>query len=122
MLGEGDVTRPLPSHGANSQQRRTLELQTRGRGAGRTLRWPSICVQKFDCIRVQNSLAVLTSLIAPLAAALEAVKKACAVGKSVAELCELGDSVINEKLQTVYKGKKIEKGIAFPTCISVRAR
>jgi methionine aminopeptidase len=56
------------------------------------------------------------------AAALEAVKKACAVGKSVAELCELGDSVINEKLQTVYKGKKIEKGIAFPTCISVRAR
>jgi methionine aminopeptidase len=50
------------------------------------------------------------------------VKKACAVGKSVAELCELGDSVINEKLQTVYKGKKIEKGIAFPTCISVRAR
>jgi curved DNA binding protein len=52
-------------------------------------------------------------------AALEVVKKAAAVGKSVAELCELGDSTINEKLTTVYKGKKIEKGIAFPTCISI---
>mmetsp|Transcript_30042 Transcript_30042/g.58690 ORF Transcript_30042/g.58690 Transcript_30042/m.58690 type:complete len:366 (+) Transcript_30042:36-1133(+) len=52
-------------------------------------------------------------------AAIEAVKAACAVGKSVAELCELGDNTINEKLTTVYKGKKIEKGIAFPTCISL---
>jgi hypothetical protein len=53
------------------------------------------------------------------AAAIDAVKAACATGKSVAELCELGDNTINEKLASVYKGKKIEKGIAFPTCISV---
>lgn len=40
-------------------------------------------------------------------------------GKSVAELCEAGDKLINEKLATVYKGKKVEKGIAFPTCVSL---
>ncbi len=43
----------------------------------------------------------------------------CAEGKSVAELCALGDNTINELLSKVYKGKKMEKGIAFPTCISI---
>jgi curved DNA binding protein len=52
-------------------------------------------------------------------AAVEAVKAACVVGKQVAELCELGDNTINEKLVNVFKGKKVEKGIAFPTCISL---
>ncbi len=43
----------------------------------------------------------------------------CAEGKSVAELCALGDDTINALLSKVYKGKKMEKGIAFPTCISI---
>lgn len=44
-------------------------------------------------------------------------------GKKVVELCEKGDSLITEATDKVYnqkkKGKKIEKGSAFPTCISV---
>lgn len=43
----------------------------------------------------------------------------CKAGKSVAELCEAGDKLITEKLAKVYKGKKVEKGIAFPTCVSI---
>eukprot|EP00287_Rhodomonas_sp_CCMP768_P011249 CAMPEP_0196719322 /NCGR_PEP_ID=MMETSP1091-20130531/2338_1 /TAXON_ID=302021 /ORGANISM="Rhodomonas sp., Strain CCMP768" /LENGTH=377 /DNA_ID=CAMNT_0042060249 /DNA_START=26 /DNA_END=1159 /DNA_ORIENTATION=+ len=52
-------------------------------------------------------------------AAIQKVAAECAVGKDVAELCELGDSIINQELANVYKGKKIEKGIAFPTCVSL---
>ena len=44
---------------------------------------------------------------------------ACLEGKSVAELCALGDEEINKALGKVYKGKKMEKGLAFPTCISI---
>lgn len=42
-----------------------------------------------------------------------------APGKSVAEVCEYGDSLIEKLTGNVYKTKKMEKGIAFPTCISV---
>eukprot|EP00292_Cryptomonas_paramecium_P001098 CAMPEP_0113689308 /NCGR_PEP_ID=MMETSP0038_2-20120614/17079_1 /TAXON_ID=2898 /ORGANISM="Cryptomonas paramecium" /LENGTH=375 /DNA_ID=CAMNT_0000610339 /DNA_START=6 /DNA_END=1133 /DNA_ORIENTATION=- /assembly_acc=CAM_ASM_000170 len=51
--------------------------------------------------------------------AIKAVIAACVEGKSIAEVCELGDAKINELLSKVYKGKKMEKGIAFPTCASV---
>lgn len=34
-------------------------------------------------------------------------------------MCEAGDKLITEKLAKVYKGKKVEKGIAFPTCVSI---
>ena len=40
-------------------------------------------------------------------------------GKSVAELCAAGDELINKELAPKYKGKKVEKGIAFPTCLSL---
>lgn len=40
-------------------------------------------------------------------------------GKSVAELCQFGDAVLLQQCGTVYKSKKIDKGIAFPTCVSV---
>lgn len=57
--------------------------------------------------------------VAVLAAAIAKVQAECVVGKDVAELCLLGDSIINQELANVYKGKKIEKGIAFPTCVSL---
>jgi len=50
--------------------------------------------------------------------AIKAVAAGCIVGKSIADLCEQGDKIIQEKLAGVFKGKKIEKGVAFPTCIS----
>lgn len=40
-------------------------------------------------------------------------------GKNILELCELGDKLILEGTKTFYKSKKLPKGIAFPTCISV---
>jgi len=41
-------------------------------------------------------------------------------GKNILELCELGDKLIVEGAKSVYKSnKKMERGIAFPTCISV---
>ena len=53
-------------------------------------------------------------------AALAAVIAALAPGKSIAELCELGDAAIEAACQKVYKGKKdMGKGVSFPTCISV---
>lgn len=62
--------------------------------------------------------------------ALAAVLAGCLDGADICELCELGDGIMLEETGKLYnkgvKGKKegdkprkIEKGIAFPTCISV---
>jgi len=51
--------------------------------------------------------------------AIASVVQSCAPGKSVAELCAAGDALINKELAPKYKGKKVEKGIAFPTCLSL---
>jgi len=40
-------------------------------------------------------------------------------GKQVVSACAFGDSVITKQCEQVFKSKKIEKGIAFPTCISL---
>lgn len=44
-------------------------------------------------------------------------------GAKVLDLCKFGDTVITQKCSTIYqkkiKGKTIEKGVAFPTCVSV---
>eukprot|EP01027_Heterolobosea_sp_BB2_P023923 GEZU01035987.1.p1 GENE.GEZU01035987.1~~GEZU01035987.1.p1 ORF type:complete len:392 (-),score=164.78 GEZU01035987.1:242-1384(-) len=48
------------------------------------------------------------------------VLKNIAPGKKALELCELGDKLIKEKVAPYYKSqKKMEKGIAFPTCVNV---
>jgi curved DNA binding protein len=57
--------------------------------------------------------------------ALIAVAEALKPGKSIAELCRLGDETIRSRCATVFnksKGKKREpigKGVAFPTCIGI---
>ena len=44
----------------------------------------------------------------------------CKTGKNVYDICVWGDMVIKKQLEKVYKSdKKMQKGIAFPTCISV---
>lgn len=40
-------------------------------------------------------------------------------GKSVSDVCTFGDEVIEKLCGNIFKSKKIEKGIAFPTCVSV---
>lgn len=43
----------------------------------------------------------------------------CVAGANIAEICSFGDSKIEEETKKVFKGKKIERGVAFPTCINV---
>lgn len=54
---------------------------------------------------------------------LAAVAEACKPGAKAVDLCNMGDDMINELVGKIYnqkkEGKKIEKGVAFPTCISV---
>jgi len=55
---------------------------------------------------------------------LEKVAAACVPEADIATLCEFGDKQIEEETGKLYNkkdkdGKKMEKGVAFPTCISV---
>lgn len=46
----------------------------------------------------------------------------CVPGADIADLCNFGDAAIGAKVSEIFKkekDKKIEKGVAFPTCISV---
>jgi len=62
--------------------------------------------------------------------ALQKVCEACVVDADIGTLCEMGDKILEEETGKLYNkkdkkagdkgaGRKIEKGIAFPTCISV---
>ncbi|KAK5956888.1 hypothetical protein OHC33_002377 [Knufia fluminis] len=39
-------------------------------------------------------------------------------GAKIVELCQKGDSLLDEEIQKVYKGKKIQKGVGTPCTIS----
>lgn len=52
-------------------------------------------------------------------AALSGVVAYLQAGKSIAEVCEYGDNLIVTGLSKAYKNKGYDKGISFPTCISV---
>lgn len=49
---------------------------------------------------------------------LEQVKALVVEGAKVIDICVKGDELLTEEIGNVYKGKKINKGIAFPTSIS----
>jgi curved DNA binding protein len=55
---------------------------------------------------------------------LQLVAEQCVPGADIAGLCAIGDGAIEEETGKLYNkkskdGKKTEKGVAFPTCISV---
>jgi len=50
---------------------------------------------------------------------LEQVVKECLPGKKIIDICLLGDKLINDQTATVYNKGKMEKGVAFPTSVSV---
>lgn len=55
-------------------------------------------------------------------AALQKVISLCKVGADIHKVCQEGDAYIEDELKKIFnnkKSKKIERGIAFPTCISV---
>lgn len=39
----------------------------------------------------------------------------------VVDLCVLGDKVVEDEVAKVFKSKQFEKGIAFPTCVSINS-
>ncbi|KAJ9049438.1 hypothetical protein DSO57_1008401 [Entomophthora muscae] len=51
--------------------------------------------------------------------AMEAVVQKCTPGTKLIDICSFGDQFILDETSKVFKGKKIAKGIAFPTCISL---
>lgn len=51
--------------------------------------------------------------------ALAQVVQECVPGKKIVDICALGDKIINESVEKIYTKGKLEKGVAFPTCISV---
>jgi len=48
----------------------------------------------------------------------EVIKK-CLAGANIVDICLFGDTLMESELKKVYAKKKIEKGVAFPTCLSV---
>ena len=55
-------------------------------------------------------------------AALKKVISLCTVGADIYQICQEGDKFMEEEVRKVFnnkKSKKLERGIAFPTCISV---
>ncbi|KAJ4842193.1 ERBB-3 binding protein 1 [Turnera subulata] len=53
--------------------------------------------------------------------ALQLVVSECKPKAKIVDLCEKGDTYIREQAGSMYKNakKKIERGVAFPTCVSV---
>eukprot|EP00177_Eucheuma_denticulatum_P003739 GFKZ01006769.1.p1 GENE.GFKZ01006769.1~~GFKZ01006769.1.p1 ORF type:complete len:462 (+),score=81.10 GFKZ01006769.1:206-1387(+) len=57
--------------------------------------------------------------------AMDVLRKAAFSGMSVRKMCQLGDAVIEKAAAAVYSkaktdtGEKLEKGVAFPTCVCV---
>lgn len=37
------------------------------------------------------------------------------------DLCVLGDKIVTDECAKVFKSKDLEKGIAFPTCVSINS-
>jgi len=52
-------------------------------------------------------------------AALTHVIKLCVPSANISEICAAGDKFILAETAKIYKSAKIEKGIGFPTCVSV---
>ncbi|KAG6587106.1 DNA-binding protein, 42 kDa [Phytophthora cinnamomi] len=50
--------------------------------------------------------------------ALEGVLAQLEAGKDVVELCKFGDLIVEQRCAAIFKSKKIDKGVAFPTSIS----
>jgi curved DNA binding protein len=51
--------------------------------------------------------------------ALQGVLAQLVAGKDVVELCKFGDLIVAQRCAAIFKSKKVEKGTAFPTCLSV---
>lgn len=46
------------------------------------------------------------------------IYKASVAGAAIHQICSVGDDVVSEELAKVYNRGQVEKGPAFPTCVS----
>lgn len=51
--------------------------------------------------------------------AVQHVASLCRVDAKIVDLCNAGDTFVNEAVSKVYVKPVVEKGVAFPTCVSV---
>lgn len=51
--------------------------------------------------------------------AMEEVMKLCKAGAKIVDLCQAGDNFIVAECKKAFPKQKMERGIAFPTCVSV---
>jgi len=51
--------------------------------------------------------------------AMDEVMKLCKAGARIVDLCKAGDTFITTECKKAFPKNKIERGIAFPTCVSV---
>lgn len=76
---------------------------------------PSICISSspFCPLFLRSDAATIANNV------LQKVLAGLAPGRKIADICEEGDNLIQEACNKIYQKKKVEKGIAFPTCVSV---
>ena len=73
-------------------------------------------LQSGDAVNKSREASQIASQV------LDGVLTQVVVGKRPVELCSFGDALIERLVAPLYKTKKsVEKGIAFPTCISVNS-
>ena len=50
---------------------------------------------------------------------MEKVMEMCKVGAKIVDICQAGDAFITAECKKPFPKEKMERGIAFPTCVSV---
>jgi len=79
---------------------------------------PELTLQDSDVVTKYQEAAKIANAVL-----VECIAK-CVVGANVGHISKFGDDLINEKTALIYRGKSksgkpIEKGVAFPVCVSV---
>ena len=79
---------------------------------------PELTLQDSDVVTKYQEAAKIANAVL-----VECIAK-CVVGANVGHISKFGDDLINEKTSLIYRGKSksgkpIEKGVAFPVCVSV---
>lgn len=75
-----------------------------------------LCIQSDVCTKYQEAAKIVNL-------ALQGLVSQCIPGASVLDLCEFGHTVIHTQAQKLFTkkvdGRSIDRGVAFPVCISV---
>mmetsp|Transcript_18272 Transcript_18272/g.33958 ORF Transcript_18272/g.33958 Transcript_18272/m.33958 type:complete len:413 (+) Transcript_18272:38-1276(+) len=106
MIDDDDVSLPSGSEDENKTEEVDKEVVT-------DLSDTKVVTKYLEASRIAN--LALSTLIPHIVA-----------GASVLDLIEIGETIINKSLSKIYNkkedGKDVQKGIAFPVCLSVNER